>query len=52
MAERVQLAGDRNRISRKEIIGTTDRGVESRAGTHVIEDNPIADGTADGIGVT
>ncbi|MGH6945114.1 MAG: right-handed parallel beta-helix repeat-containing protein, partial [Geminicoccaceae bacterium] len=51
VAEGVQLAGDGNLVSRNDIIGATDRGVEVRAGAHVIEDNLIADGTADGIAV-
>ena len=34
---------------RNQIIGTTVRGVEVRAGGHVIRDNLIADGADDGI---
>lgn len=49
VAEGVQLEGDGNLVSRNEIIGATDRGVEVRAGAHVISDNLVADGAADGI---
>ena len=49
MAEGIQLIGAGNHVLRNQIIGTTVRGVEVRAGGHVIKDNLIADGADDGI---
>ena len=50
MAEGIQLDGERNRVLRNHIIGTTDRGVDVRGsgGGHLIARNLIADGV-DGI---
>jgi hypothetical protein len=49
VSEGVQLTGNGNHVLRNHIIGTLERGVEVRAGAHVVAFNLIADGGTDGI---